>query len=147
MILYSIYAILRAIPDKLGGVIAMLSAILVWALLPFYKAVDMGTNGPRSRLHHFFFWVFSFVFLMLLILGGAPATQPYVKASQIFSVAYFAYFLIVLFILPFFENYLLKYFNFPSSQRKIKPIRSSYSHFLIKKKRKNLGKYTKQTYR
>jgi hypothetical protein len=83
---------------------------------------------------------------MLLILGGAPATQPYVKASQLFSIAYFAYFLVVLFILPFFENYLLKYFNFPSSPNKIKPIRSPSSHFFIKKKRKDLGKYTKQTY-
>jgi hypothetical protein len=49
---------------------------------------------------------------MLLILGGAPATQPYVKASQIFSVAYFAYFLIVLPMLPFIETHLLKYFTF-----------------------------------
>jgi len=49
---------------------------------------------------------------MLLILGGSPATQPYVIASQIFSIAYFAYFLIVLAILPFIETYLLQYFNY-----------------------------------
>jgi len=46
-----------------------------------------------------------------MVLGGAPATQPYVKASQIFSVIYFVYFLFLLFIVPYVENYFLKYFK------------------------------------
>jgi amino acid permease len=45
-------------------------------------------------------------------LGGAPATQPYVKASQIFSVMYFIYFLAILAFLPYVEKYLLKFFDF-----------------------------------
>jgi quinol-cytochrome oxidoreductase complex cytochrome b subunit len=122
------YAILRGIPDKLGGVIAMLSSILIWVLLPFYKAVDMGTNGPRSRLHHLFFWVFCFVFFMLLVLGGAPATQPYVAASQLFSIVYFAYFLVVLAILPYIETYLLKYFNFRTFKPKRRKTKRSTTY-------------------
>jgi hypothetical protein len=47
-----------------------------------------------------------------MVLGNAPATQPYVKASQIFSVMYFIYFLIILAFLPYVENYFLKYFDF-----------------------------------
>ena len=47
-----------------------------------------------------------------MVLGGAPATQPYVKASQIFSVMYFIYFLVILSFLPYLENYFLKYFDF-----------------------------------
>ena len=48
----------------------------------------------------------------MLFLGGAPATQPYVKASQIFSVMYFVYFLVILSFLPYLENYFLQYFDF-----------------------------------
>jgi hypothetical protein len=47
-----------------------------------------------------------------MVLGNAPATQPYVKASQVFSVMYFVYFLAILAFLPYLENYFLQYFDF-----------------------------------
>ena len=50
-----------------------------------------------------------------MVLGNAPATQPYVKASQIFSVMYFIYFLVILAFLPYLENYFLQYFDFVPS--------------------------------
>jgi hypothetical protein len=88
---------------------------------------------------------------MLLILGGAPATQPYVAASQLFSIAYFAYFLVVLAILPYIETYLLKYFNF----RTFTPRRKKNKHLITHKDRyirlmqeidKEMGKYKKKNF-
>ena len=55
-----------------------------------------------------------------MVLGGAPATQPYVKASQIFSVLYFVYFLAILAFLPYLEKYLLKFFDFIVGKKETK---------------------------
>jgi len=65
---------------------------------------------------------------MLLVLGGAPATQPYVAASQLFSIVYFAYFLVVLAILPYIETYLLKYFNFRTFKPKRRKTKRSTTY-------------------
>jgi ubiquinol-cytochrome c reductase cytochrome b/c1 subunit len=89
------YAILRAIPNKIGGVLAMLGAILVLFLLPF---IDLSPiKGPRFRpVFIFFFWTAVMNFVLLGFLGGHPAEEPYITASRIASFYYFAYFLVVL---------------------------------------------------
>jgi ubiquinol-cytochrome c reductase cytochrome b/c1 subunit len=101
------YAILRSCPNKLGGVIFMLAAILILFVIPFYKMPVNSIVAPLSSLHKVTFWIFSAVFFILLFLGGKPATAPYVVASQFFTFAYFAYFLFFVPIIPMAEKFLI----------------------------------------
>jgi len=101
------YAILRSCPNKLGGVIFMVVAILILGVLPFYPVPQNTLVSPISIFQQISFWIFSAIFLILLILGGKPATAPYVVASQIFTFAYFAYFLAVIPAIPAAENYFV----------------------------------------
>jgi ubiquinol-cytochrome c reductase cytochrome b/c1 subunit len=101
------YAILRSCPDKLGGVLFMICAILILALLPFYN-IPQNTLVPSfSILQQFFFVLFLAIFFILLILGGKPATAPYVVASQIFTFLYFFYFLVIVPSIPIIEANLI----------------------------------------
>ena len=93
------YAILRAFPDKLGGVIAMVSAILILLVLPLYKLGEEDVTGPLSFWHMVSFWLFVATFFILMFLGGKPATAPYVNLSQAATFHYFFYFI---FQIPFF---------------------------------------------
>lgn len=87
------YAILRSIPNKLGGVIAIFSAILILITLPF-------TTRPKSRGIAFsipnqvLFWLFSANLLILTWIGGCPVEDPYVIIGAISTVIYFRYFII-----------------------------------------------------
>ena len=101
------YAILRSCPNKLGGVIFMLAAILILFVIPFYKMPINSIVAPLSSLHKVAFWFFSAVFFILLFLGGKPATAPYVVASQFFTFAYFAYFFFLIPIFPIIEKLLI----------------------------------------
>jgi quinol-cytochrome oxidoreductase complex cytochrome b subunit len=98
------YAILRSCPNKLGGVIFMLAAILILFVIPFYKIPANTIVPPLSSSHKIMFWLFGAVFFILLFLGGKPATAPYVVASQLFTFLYFSYFLIALSVSPVLEK-------------------------------------------
>ncbi|MCX7371326.1 MAG: cytochrome b/b6, partial [Alphaproteobacteria bacterium] len=89
------YAILRAVPDKLGGVVLMFASILVWFLLPWLDTSKVRSMKfrPVARLF-LILWVFAF--FVLMYCGAMPAEQPYVLISQIATAYYFAYFLVVL---------------------------------------------------
>jgi ubiquinol-cytochrome c reductase cytochrome b/c1 subunit len=101
------YAILRSCPNKLGGVIFMLAAILILFVIPFYKIPVNSVVAPLSASHKLAFWIFVAIFLTLLFLGGKPATAPYVVASQIFTFAYFAYFIFFIPLIPIIEKLLI----------------------------------------
>ena len=97
------YAILRSIPSKLGGVIAMFGAIVVLAFLPWLDSAK--TRSSRYRpLAKQFFWIFVVVCLLLGYLGAKPPEGGYVLAGRILTFCYFAYFLIVLPILSRIEK-------------------------------------------
>lgn len=99
------YAILRAIPNKIGGVIAMLAAILVLFIVPFLDFSKF--KSPRIRiLHNFFFILLISVFLFLGFLGGSPAEEPYIFLSRFASILYFAHFLIFIPLVSYLENKL-----------------------------------------
>ena len=97
------YAILRAIPNKLGGVIAMFGSILILAFLPWLDTsrVQLGDYRP---LYKQFFWVFVLVCLGLGWLGAKPAEGGYVIAARILTAYYFIHFLIILPLLGLFET-------------------------------------------
>ncbi|MDP3407815.1 cytochrome b/b6 [Bosea sp. (in: a-proteobacteria)] len=96
------YAILRAIPDKLGGVIAMGGAIVVLAFLPWIDSSKVRSMSYRPIARQLF-WAFVVVCIALGWLGAMPAEGGYVIASQIFTALYFGYF-VALFVVGLFER-------------------------------------------
>jgi ubiquinol-cytochrome c reductase cytochrome b subunit len=97
------YAILRAIPDKLGGVIAMFGSIAVLAFLPWLDTSRVKSANYRP-VYRVFFWVFVMCGIGLGYLGAMPAEGGYVIASRILTVYYFAFFLIIMPLLGLFET-------------------------------------------
>jgi ubiquinol-cytochrome c reductase cytochrome b subunit len=97
------YAILRAIPSKLGGVVAMFAAVLILVFVPW-----LDTSRVRSAKYRPYykiaFWFFVFTCVALGWLGSKPAEQPYVFWAQFFTFAYFAFFLIALPVLGLIET-------------------------------------------
>jgi ubiquinol-cytochrome c reductase cytochrome b/c1 subunit len=97
------YAILRSIPNKLAGVIAMFSAIIVLVFLPWLDSAK--TRSCKYRpLAKQFFWIFVVVCVLLGYLGAQPPEGIYVIAGRILTFCYFAYFLIVLPLLARIET-------------------------------------------
>ncbi|WP_315765936.1 MULTISPECIES: cytochrome c1 [unclassified Bradyrhizobium] len=97
------YAILRSIPNKLAGVIAMFSAIIVLVFLPWLDSAKTRSNKYRP-LGKQFFWIFVIVCVLLGYLGAQPPEGIYVIAGRILTFLYFAYFLIVLPLLARIEK-------------------------------------------
>ena len=97
------YAILRAIPSKLGGVIAMFSSILILFVLPWLDTsrVRSGTYRPIFKG---FFWVFAVVCVALGYLGSKPAEGVYTTWALILTIYYFAHFLIILPLIGLLES-------------------------------------------
>ena len=100
------YAILRSIPNKLLGVIAMFSAILILLVMPF-------TDLSRSRglqfrpLSKIAFYVFVANFLILMQLGAKHVESPFIEFGQISTVLYFSHFLIIVPFVSLLENSLV----------------------------------------
>jgi ubiquinol-cytochrome c reductase cytochrome b/c1 subunit len=97
------YAILRAVPDKLGGVIAMFASILILFALPWLDTSKVRSGNYRP-LFKGFFWIFAAVCVGLGYLGSRPAEGLYVVFSQILTIYYFAHFLVILPLLGLLES-------------------------------------------
>ena len=97
------YAILRAIPDKLGGVIAMLSAMMVLFVLPWLDTAK--TRSARYRpLFKQFFFIFLIDCLFLGYLGAQPAEGIYITLARITTAYYFVHFFVILPVLGIVEK-------------------------------------------
>jgi ubiquinol-cytochrome c reductase cytochrome b subunit len=86
------YAILRAVPDKLGGVVAMGGAIVVLFILPWLDRSPIRSIRYRANWYRIMLFVFAANFLMLGYLGIKPATELYTWMSRIGTLIYFGYF-------------------------------------------------------
>lgn len=99
------YAILRSIPDKLGGVVAMISAILIWLLLPFFNTSLIRSSNFRP-VYSFFFWFLFADFLLLGWIGQKPVETPYIEVGMLATFYYFFFFLILIPLIGIFEKFL-----------------------------------------
>ena len=99
------YAILRAVPDKLGGVLMMFGAIALLFALPFLDRSKV-KSGAYRPLFQKVFALFIVNFFFLGWLGKAPAEGWYIWSSRFSTFYYYAYFLIILPNLPKFEKTL-----------------------------------------
>ena len=97
------YAILRSIPDKLGGVLAMFAAIAVLAFLPWLDTSKVRSAKYRP-LYRQFFWVFAVVAVLLGYMGSQPAEGGALIISRILTAYYFIHFLVILTLLGLFER-------------------------------------------
>ena len=111
------YAILRSIPNKLLGVIAMFAAILILLIMPF---TDLGRfRGIQFRpLSKIAFFVFVANFLILMQLGAKHVESPFIEFGQISTVIYFAYFLIIVPLVSLVENSLVELSLFQNQLKK-----------------------------
>ncbi len=100
------YAILRAVPNKIGGVVLMGLSIAVLFILPFYQARYKTLYVTGRYSHQVFFWFFALLFILLGFLGGQPIAYPYTMISQILTFFYFFYFFVLL-ALEMVANYVI----------------------------------------
>jgi ubiquinol-cytochrome c reductase cytochrome b subunit len=89
------YAILRSIPNKLLGVLAMFSALIILIPLSLINTLNIRSNRYRPILN-LLYWIFVANFIFLIWLGAKPASDPFPFLGQIATVIYFSYFIILM---------------------------------------------------
>ncbi len=86
-----LYAILRSVPNKLGGVVALFAALLILFVLPLsHRSLKRGL--PFYPLNQILFWSFITSWLILTWIGGRPVEDPYVIIGQLATTWYFIFF-------------------------------------------------------
>nr|YP_008080993.1 cytochrome b [Cermatobius longicornis]AGA84610.1 cytochrome b [Cermatobius longicornis] len=86
------YAILRSIPSKLGGVIALMMSIMILLILPFTQTGKMRTLSPYP-VSKALFWMLVMIVFILTWIGARPVEMPYELIGQIFTILYFMMYL------------------------------------------------------
>nr|YP_009363200.1 cytochrome b [Paragabara curvicornuta]AMX21665.1 cytochrome b [Paragabara curvicornuta] len=86
------YAILRSIPNKLGGVIALIMSILILIILPFTfnKKIQGIQFYPINQI---MFWTYVMMVILLTWIGARPVEDPYIVTGQLLTIFYFSYFI------------------------------------------------------
>ena len=104
------YAILRSIPNKLGGVIALLLSILILAILPVWHLRNFRplTFYPLNKL---LFWFLIGTVIVLTWIGAKPVEDPYILVGQTFTIIYFRYFIFSPLVLKLWDSCLKWIFN------------------------------------
>nr|QIT03243.1 cytochrome b [Sarcophaga pterygota] len=99
------YAILRSIPNKLGGVIALVLSIAILAILPFYH-LSKFRGIQFYPINQILFWLMTVTVILLTWIGARPVEEPYVLIGQILTVVYFSYFMFNPLIIKWWDNLL-----------------------------------------
>lgn len=87
------YAILRSIPNKLGGVVALAGSVLILLLIAYYP--DFKFRGlTLCPLNKLYFWGLVVIVLLLTWIGARPVEDPYILIGQVLTVIYFLYFFV-----------------------------------------------------
>jgi len=100
------YAILRSIPNKLGGVIALFISIVILLIIPiFKKKIQRNQFYPLNKI---LFWRFLSITILLTWIGARPVEDPYIITGQILTIVYFAYFPILYIRSKIWDNIIFK---------------------------------------
>nr|YP_010384330.1 cytochrome b [Mesacturoides brevisquamatus]UGW52211.1 cytochrome b [Mesacturoides brevisquamatus] len=87
------YAILRSIPNKLGGVIALVASIAILFIMPFTQKANF-RGLSFYPINQVMFWSMVVIVILLTWIGARPVEEPYVLTGQILTVLYFSYYLV-----------------------------------------------------
>nr|ART65990.1 cytochrome b [Stereomastis sculpta] len=101
------YAILRSIPNKLGGIFALVISVAILFLLPFthFSKFRSLTFYPLNQI---MFWMISVILILLTWIGMQPVEYPYIMTGQILTILYFLYFLLNPLVLILWDKPQLK---------------------------------------
>lgn len=102
------YAILRSIPDKLGGVVAMVSAIIALMFLPFINTSEVRSSKFRP-IFGIFYWFLFFDFILLGWIGQNPVETPYIEIGMFATAFYFLSLLTLIPVIGLIEKFLISY--------------------------------------
>ena len=102
------YAVLRSIPDKLLGVVAMIATFVCLGLMPWLHTASVRSNAFRP-LAAMAYWSFVATALLLGWIGAMPVESPYLEIGQILTFYFFFYFLVLTPVLGRLENLLLRW--------------------------------------
>ncbi|MGI6407436.1 MAG: cytochrome bc complex cytochrome b subunit [Gammaproteobacteria bacterium] len=94
------YAILRAVPDKLMGVIAMGASIALLFVLPWLDRSPVRSMRYKGWMSKIWLWIFCVSFIILGVMGVLPPTPEFTLLSRVCTVLYFAYFI----LMPFYTR-------------------------------------------
>lgn len=100
------YAILRSIPNKLLGVVAMLGSLLILLLMPTLDTSRIRGNQFRP-LMRFAYWVFVVDFFILMWIGSQHPNTPFLEIGQIATALYFLWFFVLVPLIGIIENTLI----------------------------------------
>nr|WGO57780.1 cytochrome b [Episymploce sp.] len=87
------YAILRSIPNKLGGVIALVMSIAILFILPLYKSNFRGMQF--YPINQIMFWIMVSIVILLTWIGARPVEEPYIITGQMLTILYFSYYMLI----------------------------------------------------
>nr|YP_010895065.1 cytochrome b [Criorhina nigriventris]WJW73591.1 cytochrome b [Criorhina nigriventris] len=99
------YAILRSIPNKLGGVIALVMSIAILMIMPFYN-LSKFRGIEFYPLNQILFWMMVMIIILLTWIGARPVENPYIITGQILTILYFLYYLISPLLSKWWDNLL-----------------------------------------
>lgn len=102
------YAILRSIPNKIGGVIAMFGSLIILLTIPFTNSSEIRSTAFRP-VFKVCYWLLVITFLLLGWVGQCPVEYPYTEIGIISMIYYFLFFIIIIPFLGKIETYLVRY--------------------------------------
>nr|QVL28785.1 cytochrome b [Eristalis himalayensis] len=99
------YAILRSIPNKLGGVIALVMSIAILMIMPFYNLMKF-RGIEFYPINQILFWYMVTIVILLTWIGARPVEDPFIIIGQILTILYFLYYLVNPLISKWWDNLL-----------------------------------------
>jgi len=102
------YAILRSIPNKIGGVIAMFGSLVVMLTIPFTNSSEIRSTAFRP-IFKFSYWLLVVAFFLLGWVGQMPVEYPYTEIGVISMIYYFFFFIVIIPFLGKIESFLIRF--------------------------------------